>query len=178
MLAEPASLSALSFPLTPACPGQKIHWSRLMLSVAYMREPVIIQVAHLLYCAHGVNLECGMVFRATSKPIQCFSDCFDFHEHAWGGDICCSWSFLYGDSTAWCSECPSRFHPTLNRTICEDDYLFFLAIFFYECLYLSWVAPSGHSRHSCPSVEITWVNLSLVSLDSLIHEQNGWHRQF
>ena len=26
---KPASLSALSFPCTPACPGQNIHWMRL-----------------------------------------------------------------------------------------------------------------------------------------------------
>ena len=32
--AEPASWSALSLPLTPACPGQKIHCRRLILLVS------------------------------------------------------------------------------------------------------------------------------------------------
>ena len=88
----PASLSARSFPLTPACPGQYIHrhFGRCMLNIGACQSGLPIPL--FTFCIKltefmGMIACYGLTFTARGNPAEGTFDCLHLHWWAGGWDL-------------------------------------------------------------------------------------------
>ncbi len=80
--AEPASLSALSFRCTTACPGQNIHWMRLIWLLFRETHQYACSLPHLIFSRVLIESVRNVTYWSASHPFHGRRNDFDFNEHA------------------------------------------------------------------------------------------------